>query len=177
VHQLICGLSRLMKILGWPSGPPPPSQATVRSCRQRTGCLWIRSMAASGRGCQSTSVAVASIASAQVKIELPIYKPRGGKPQFSMLRNNITYLIKHDSLLKPRPHHRLLSRHLTPAPYPSSIRRLQSPHLLRVLYSLHQRRILSSLRVCGRSIGNGDVLDWRRRLWVVGLGVVDAGAV
>jgi hypothetical protein len=50
VHQLICGLSRLMKILGWPSGPPPPSHETMRSCRQRTGCLWMRSIAASGRG-------------------------------------------------------------------------------------------------------------------------------
>jgi len=50
VHQLIFGLSTLMKILGCPRGPPPPSQATTRSFVQRTGCLWIRSIAAYGRG-------------------------------------------------------------------------------------------------------------------------------
>ena len=50
VHQQIWGLSTLMKILGCPRGPPPPSQDTVRSCVQRTGCLWMSSMAAYGRG-------------------------------------------------------------------------------------------------------------------------------
>lgn len=43
-----------MKILGWPRGPPPPSQETERSLIQRTGCLWMRSMAANGRGCCKT---------------------------------------------------------------------------------------------------------------------------
>ena len=46
VHQLICGLSVLMKMRGCPRGPPPPSQDTTLSCVQRTGCLWISSMAA-----------------------------------------------------------------------------------------------------------------------------------
>ena len=50
VHMQICGLSTLMKILGCPNGPPPPSQDTMRSFVQRTGCLWMSSMAASGRG-------------------------------------------------------------------------------------------------------------------------------
>ena len=54
VHQQICGLSTLMKILGCPSGPPPPSQDTVRPWVQRTGCLWMSSMAAYGRGYHST---------------------------------------------------------------------------------------------------------------------------
>jgi hypothetical protein len=39
VHQQTCGLSKLMKILGWPSGPPPPSQATDFESTHRTGCL------------------------------------------------------------------------------------------------------------------------------------------
>jgi hypothetical protein len=51
VHQQIWGLSVLMKILGWPRGPPPPSQETMRSWVQRTGCWWMRSIAAYGRGC------------------------------------------------------------------------------------------------------------------------------
>jgi len=50
VHQQICGLSTLMKMRGWPRGPPPPSQETMRSFVHRTGCLWMRSIAASGRG-------------------------------------------------------------------------------------------------------------------------------
>ena len=50
VHQQICGLSTLMKILGCPRGPPPPSHFTVRSWVQRTGCLWMSSIAAYGRG-------------------------------------------------------------------------------------------------------------------------------
>jgi hypothetical protein len=39
VHVLISGLSTLMKILGWPRGPPPPSQDTTRLSTHRTGCL------------------------------------------------------------------------------------------------------------------------------------------
>jgi hypothetical protein len=50
VQPQIWGLSTLMKIRGCPRGPPPPSQDTTRSFTQRTGCLWMRSMAASGRG-------------------------------------------------------------------------------------------------------------------------------
>ena len=50
VHQQICGLSTLMKMRGCPRGPPPPSQETMRSFVHRTGCLWMRSIAASGRG-------------------------------------------------------------------------------------------------------------------------------
>jgi hypothetical protein len=53
VHQQIWGLSTLMKIRGWPRGPPPPSQETARSWVQVTGCLWIKSMAAYGRGWES----------------------------------------------------------------------------------------------------------------------------
>lgn len=50
VQLQIWGLSRLMKIRGCPRGPPPPSQDTTRSLTQRTGCLWISSIAASGCG-------------------------------------------------------------------------------------------------------------------------------
>jgi hypothetical protein len=50
VHQQICGLSVLIKILGCPNGPPPPSQETTRFSVHVTGCWWIRSMAAYGRG-------------------------------------------------------------------------------------------------------------------------------
>ena len=46
VHMQIWGLSVLMKILGCPNGPPPPSHSTIRLCVHRTGCLWINSMAA-----------------------------------------------------------------------------------------------------------------------------------
>lgn len=35
----ISGLSVLMKTLGWPRGPPPPSQLTTLDFVQRTGCL------------------------------------------------------------------------------------------------------------------------------------------
>lgn len=45
-----------MKIFGCPNGPPPPSQATIRSCVHRTGCLWIKVIAASGAGCNSIIV-------------------------------------------------------------------------------------------------------------------------
>lgn len=34
----ISGLSVLMKILGWPRGPPPPSQLTTLDLVHRTGC-------------------------------------------------------------------------------------------------------------------------------------------
>lgn len=50
VHQQIWGLSVLIKILGWPSGPPPPSHETTFLFVQRTGCLWMSSIADSGRG-------------------------------------------------------------------------------------------------------------------------------
>jgi hypothetical protein len=35
----ISGLSVLMKTLGWPRGPPPPSQLTTLDLVQRTCCL------------------------------------------------------------------------------------------------------------------------------------------
>lgn len=47
---LIWGLSRLMYTLGCPNGPPPPSQTATLSFRKRTGCWWIRSIAACGAG-------------------------------------------------------------------------------------------------------------------------------
>jgi hypothetical protein len=55
VHIQTCGLSVLIKILGCPSGPPPPSQATTLSCVHRTGCLCINSIAAEGCGCNIVS--------------------------------------------------------------------------------------------------------------------------
>jgi len=56
VHMQIWGLSVLMKILGCPNGPPPPSHSTIRLCVHRTGCLWIKSIAAWGAGCNSMIV-------------------------------------------------------------------------------------------------------------------------
>lgn len=50
MHVAISGLSVLIKMRGWPSGPPPPSHDTTLCFVQRTGCLWINSMAAYGRG-------------------------------------------------------------------------------------------------------------------------------
>ena len=50
VHMHTCGLSVLINILGCPRGPPPPSQATTLSCTHLTGCLWMSSIAAYGRG-------------------------------------------------------------------------------------------------------------------------------
>lgn len=51
MQKWILGLSTFMYIRGWPKGPPPPSQDTTLVLVQRTGCLWIRSMAARGWGC------------------------------------------------------------------------------------------------------------------------------
>lgn len=56
VQLQISGLSVLMKILGCPNAPPPPSHATIRSCVHRTGCWWIKLIADCGAGCISIMV-------------------------------------------------------------------------------------------------------------------------
>lgn len=46
----ISGLSVLMKTLGWPAAPPPPSQATIRLCVHLTGTWCTSIIAESGCG-------------------------------------------------------------------------------------------------------------------------------
>lgn len=55
-----------MKMRGWPRGPPPPSQEVLRPLIQRTGCLWMRSMAAMGRGCRHQLVNLFSVSSSRL---------------------------------------------------------------------------------------------------------------
>ena len=87
------------------------------------------------------------------------------------------YLISHDSLFKPRPHHRLLPGLLTPAPDARSIRCLHGPHLLRLLDCLYKRGIVRAHWAGWHSIGRGDILLLHGRLWVVRRWVVDSSAV
>ena len=108
-----------MKIRGCPSGPPPPSQETFRALVQFTGCLWMRSIAAYGRGyrmlCQPLGL-YRYVATSSTIVQ------RGGA--------HTAYLIFHDRLLKPRPNHGFFSGALTPAPNGRSVRRLHHPSLL-----------------------------------------------
>lgn len=76
VHQLILGLSKLIKILGCPRGPPPPSHETTRSLVQRTGCLWMSSIAEYGRGCCTFELAIT-----QYHRNMPLSLPESSNPQ------------------------------------------------------------------------------------------------
>ena len=118
------GLSTLINILGCPNGPPPPSHSTTRLCVHRMGCLWIKPMAASGRGyAESAFVSKIALLQFTVAVTLP-------------------YLKLHNRLLESRSRHGLCPRILTPRPNGSSIRRLHYPLILPLSNTLLQGFIL-----------------------------------
>jgi hypothetical protein len=71
--------------------------------------------------------------------------------------SNLTYLVLHNTLLKPRPTHRNLPRLLTPAPNALVIRRLLRPHALSIRDIFLQHLVERALGRRGQRIGLGDV--------------------
>lgn len=89
VHVETSGLSTLIKTLGCPNGPPPPSHSTTRLCVHLMGCLWIRPIAASGRGYEE-------LESESISRNIIEFNA-------DQLRRGVPYLSLHDSLLESRP--------------------------------------------------------------------------
>jgi hypothetical protein len=83
----------------------------------------------------------------------PIHPNSPSHPQNS----NPTYLILHNTLLKPRPTHGNLPGLLTPAPNALVIRRLLRPHALSIRHIFLQHLVERALGRRGQRIGLGDV--------------------
>lgn len=138
VQVQISGLSRLMKTLGWPNGPPPPSHSTVLSWIQRTGCWWMSSIAAAGAGCG----ALASRSHNKSHLAHPpiisANFPCASVHLFVHLVLAYAYLQLDNRLLKSRPGHSQLPRLLAPRPSSRPVGLLHGPQFLCILNVLMQ---------------------------------------
>lgn len=121
-------------------GPPPPSHATTRSCVHRTGCLWMSSIAAYGRGYRTISVSNMLYIPHRKLSKKPRDKSEQRHPfssshiKASIKQNDrdktglrkaaSPYLQLKIRLLKPWSRHGLRPRPLAARPDPSTIRRL-----------------------------------------------------
>jgi hypothetical protein len=151
----------LMKMRGWPRGPPPPSHLTDFSLTQRTGCLWMSSMAANGRGCVESCVS--AIVHPLIHHLLLLFVALNSTSilfLYSVLlakkKREIPYLIIHDHLLKSRSHHSFLSGLLATAPHTLPVGRLHTSTLFALGNRLLQWLIHVAFAACRGGIGAAD---------------------